>query len=140
VIHALQLFDSAVSRARALAAFVRDGLAAGDRVLVMTRLEDWTPAGERLLKQGVAPEDAIASGRLVLTDAEAMLAQMFERGTPGNAVQAAAKVNILCGYAASHFPDAEALGTLRAIRRLHTHVHLEPADVLSTQLLRAAGA
>jgi hypothetical protein len=193
VIHAVQLFDSAVSRSRAVAAFVRDGIAAGDRVVVMTRMEDWTAAGERLLKQGVAPEDAMAAGRLVLMDAEVMLAMLFEHGAPdqsaldaalrelvrmhtadglalrfygdmvdllaargdfataqrfeqaGNAAQTSARVNIFCGYTAPHFTaphlsDARGLDALRAIRRLHTHVHLEPADVLSTQLMHAAGA
>jgi hypothetical protein len=188
VIHAVQLFDSDLSRARAVARFVRDGIADGERVLVVTRLEDWTVTGERLLKQGVAPGDAIAAGRLVLVDADALIAGLFARGAPdqatldaairdlvtqhtadglplrvygdmvdvlaargdfvtaqrleqsGNAVQASAPVQIFCGYAAAHFPDARALGALRAIRRLHTHTHLEPSDVLSTQLMHAAGA
>jgi hypothetical protein len=46
---------------------------------------------------------------------------------------------LFCGYSSVHFPDARGGEALRAIRRLHTHAHLDADDVLGTRLMADAG-
>jgi hypothetical protein len=186
VSHAVQLFDSTSSRALAVASFVRDGLRAGDRIVVITRPAAWDMAASNLTSMGVSIDEAIASGRLTVMDAEALLQLLMRDGAlsqerfdelvgglvsqqtagghrlrlygdmvdllaseghfeaarrleaMGN--QLPAPVMLFCGYSSACFSAPQAAGALRAIRRLHTHVHLHPADVLGTSLLEAAGS
>jgi hypothetical protein len=78
--HTVQLFDTSASRALAVAAFVRDGLRAGDRVAVVMRLEAWNIAAASLAREDVALDDAIASGRLTVLDADATLQRLMRDG------------------------------------------------------------
>ena len=184
--HAVQLFDTTSSRALAVASFVRDGLRAGDRAVVITRPDVWDMAASNLTRMDVSIDEAIGSGRLTVLDAEASLQLLMRDGTlrqerfdemlgrlvsqqtaggqrlrlygdmvdllaseghfdaarrleaMGN--QLPAPVMLFCGYSSACFSAPQAAGALRAIRRLHTHVHLGPADTLGTSLLEAAGS
>ena len=186
--HAVQLFDNSGSRARAVATFVRDGLAAGDRVVIAMRAEAWAATAAVLAHQGVPPDDAIAAGTLVVIDAKTMVQGLTRDGAPdalflertigelvgqhssdgrrlrmygemvdvlvargdfdtaqrleqaGNAVRTRVPFKILCGYSAAHFTDPGRGDALRAIRRIHTHVHLDPEDKVATHLMQAASS
>ena len=78
--HTVQLFDTTASRALAVADFVRDGLHAGDRVAVVMRLEAWNIAASSLAREDVSLEEAIASGRLTVLDADATLQRLMVDG------------------------------------------------------------
>ena len=78
--HRLQLFDNASSRAAAVAAFVRDGLAAGDSLLLVVAPEHWKRAAPRLT--GVDVDAAMADRRLTVCDAAATLSAFMHRGVP----------------------------------------------------------
>lgn len=71
--HAVQLFDDANSRTDALVGFVRQGLEAGDKVLVVATREHWQSATARLLRRGLQLDADIASYRLAVGDAADML-------------------------------------------------------------------
>ena len=77
--HTLQLFDDAVTRTDALVGFVRDGLEAGDNVLVVVTSEHWQSVSARLLDRGLHLDADIASYRLTVCSAAVALDQ-FRRG------------------------------------------------------------
>jgi hypothetical protein len=56
-----------------VAAFVRDGLAAGEQVIVLATLSHWNAIAARLEEGGIAYGRAASQGRLVLVDAEHVL-------------------------------------------------------------------
>jgi hypothetical protein len=64
----VQLFDSHESAAQAAAAFVAEGFADGERVVLVIRLDDWSRAAVRLAAEGIPLGEAIGSGRLVVRD------------------------------------------------------------------------
>jgi hypothetical protein len=78
--HTIQLFDHAKSRTDALVGFVRQGLDAGDNVLVVAKREHWEPAAARLLQRGVQLDADIAPYRLTVFDATTTLSQLMQRG------------------------------------------------------------
>jgi hypothetical protein len=74
--HTLQLFDDAVSRTDALVRFVRDGLEAGDNVLVVVTPEHWRSVSARLLQRSLQLDADIASYRLTVCSTAVALAQL----------------------------------------------------------------
>lgn len=78
--HIVQLFDTQPSRAKAIWRFVSAGLDHGDTVVVVARPKHWRSAA-RLLRRGGCPVDRqLAAGRLVVLDADVMLASFMRRG------------------------------------------------------------
>jgi hypothetical protein len=78
--HIVQLFDTQSSRAKAIWRFVSAGLDDGDTVVVVARPKHWRSAA-RLLRRGGWPVDReLAAGRLVVLDADVMLASFMRRG------------------------------------------------------------
>ena len=82
--HSVQLFDSPDSAAAALAAFVKDGLVAGERILLVTRLENWNRAAVELARDQVPLSDAIQSGRLTVCDSAHTLEALLDDGMPSS--------------------------------------------------------
>ena len=56
-----------------IAAFVADGLIAGDHVITVATTEHWNRIAERLELRGLAPGRAVQQGRLLILDAHAVL-------------------------------------------------------------------
>lgn len=78
--HIVQLFDTQPSRTKAIWRFVSAGLDEGDTVVVVARRKHWRSA-ERMLRRGGWPvECEVADGRLVVLDADVMLASFMRRG------------------------------------------------------------
>lgn len=63
-----------------IAAFVGDGLRAGEHILVMTTNAHWSAVAQRLDAEGFAHGAAAARGQLVVADAEVILEQVTENG------------------------------------------------------------
>jgi hypothetical protein len=84
--HVVQLFDTDLSRAQNIAAFVAEGLAAGQRCIVVVRPETASAVEEQLQTLGVAVPDAIAGGRLIVNDAHETLRRISRNGTPERAL------------------------------------------------------
>lgn len=79
--HTAQLFDDTKSRIDALVGFVRQGLEAGDCVIVVATREHWQLAAARLMRRGLQLDADIASYRLRVHDANEMLGRlMVENG------------------------------------------------------------
>ena len=74
--HTIQLFYNEQSRTDALVGFVRQGLEAGDTVLVVATREHWESATARLLQRGLRLDADIASYRLTVCNAAPMLDQL----------------------------------------------------------------
>ena len=77
--HTVRLFDDANARIEAIVGFVHEGLRCGDSVLVIATREHWELAAGRLLRRGPQLDADIASYRLTVCDASALLDQ-FMRG------------------------------------------------------------
>ena len=114
--HLLQLFDSESSRADAVAEFVRDGLAAGDALLLVVAPEHWKRIAAQL--PGAEIDAAIADGRLTVREAAATLRAFMHRGVP-DAERFEASVGTLVRHVSSRG------------RRLR--VYGEMVDVLATE-------
>lgn len=67
--HVLRLFDTADSVAGTVATFLCDGWDAGDWMLVVIRMRNWTAVERRLRRRGFPVESAIEAGRLIVLDA-----------------------------------------------------------------------
>jgi DcmR-like sensory protein len=80
--HALQLFDGRDSLADSVSGFLRDGLGAGDRLLVVMAPANWDAAVSRLRQQGLDASLAVAAGRLTVLDAAATMAAFMRNGSP----------------------------------------------------------
>jgi hypothetical protein len=82
--HGVQLFDSDGSAGRALAGFVGEGLAHGDQIVLVTRLDHWNRAAVDL-----APDfplsDAVSSGQLTVLDSRRTLGAILDGDTPSPA-------------------------------------------------------
>jgi KaiC/GvpD/RAD55 family RecA-like ATPase len=63
-----------------IVSFVSEGLAAGDQVIVLATLSHWNAVAARLESSGIDNGRASAEGRLVLIDAEEVLASITEDG------------------------------------------------------------
>ena len=79
--HIVQLFDTDLSRAQNIAAFVAEGLAAGERCIIVVRPETAAAVEEQLQTLGVAAPDVIADGRLIVNDAYETLRSISRNGT-----------------------------------------------------------
>src|SRR5919108_4927642 len=77
--HIVQFFDRYESLADAVAAFVGEGLAHDDAVLVVMRPELWNLTAARLDRE-YALGRAIASGQLTVRDADRTLKQFMRNG------------------------------------------------------------
>lgn len=80
--HAVQFFDTDESRALHVAAFLAEGYAAGESLVVVARPVHWAAMIEPLERFGVPVRDAASSGRLVVKDAEDTLRRLIRNGTP----------------------------------------------------------
>jgi hypothetical protein len=84
--HIVQLFDDQQSLAHAVAAFLRDGLSAGDTHLVVMAPARFQATARRLRRLGVDVEEAIKAGRLTFRDAATTLKQLIRNGRPDPAL------------------------------------------------------
>ena len=80
--HLVQLFDDGESLAEAVAAFLFEGWAAGQTLLVAARPHTWAATSQRLVGLGCNVQDTIGSGRLVVLDAAGTLASFTQNGSP----------------------------------------------------------
>lgn len=78
--HICQLFDTDESRAERVAAFLAEGLRAGDYVIAVARPDHWIAISARLATLGISVEEQKAQGCLVVHDAERTLARLCPRG------------------------------------------------------------
>jgi hypothetical protein len=155
------LFDTQPARARAIWRFVSAGLDNGDTVVVVARRKHWQSAA-RLLRRGGWPVDGeLESGRLVVLDADVMLASFMRRGTIdvqrfddvigccvrdlmagsrrrvriyGEMVDILAEEANL--HAARDFTDPKTAGALHAICGLHTRVESTRENPLGNWVLK----
>jgi hypothetical protein len=79
--HGVQLFDSNSSAGRALTDFVREGLANGEQIVLVTRLDNWNRAAVDLARE-FPLSDAVASGQLTVRDSRLTLAAILVDDTP----------------------------------------------------------
>lgn len=80
--HSVQFFDTPDSAARALGHFAGAGLAQGEHVLLVTRLDNWNRAAVNLALPGAALSDAVNSGQLTVCDSSRTLAALLVDGMP----------------------------------------------------------
>jgi hypothetical protein len=80
--HVVQLFDTIESRGDALFAFVRDGLLAGDAVVVVATAVHREWLGRLCRERGVDVDTAIAEGRFTMLDAHESLARLMSIELP----------------------------------------------------------
>jgi hypothetical protein len=71
--HTVQLFDDDASLAARVAAFAADGWHAGDTLLIVATAAHWAAIRPRLGALGIAVDEALASGRLLVRDARQTL-------------------------------------------------------------------
>lgn len=186
--HTAQLFDTRDSVADAVSNFVRDGLLAGETVLVVATDVHWDAIRGKCREQGVDVTTALRAGWLQVRDAKDLLAEFMYRDRPewskfdatvgalvrqltangaslrvyGEMVDLLARANefaaaqrleefwntlarshrfsLFCGYSAEHFGNPRDAGALQEICRLHSHVHVDPRDVLGSFLLKIHSA
>jgi len=84
--HTIQLFDTARSRAQAIATFTATGLAAGELVLVVARADAWSDAAAQLKTGSAALEPGLRDKRLTVLDAGQTLSKFTRRGWPDAAM------------------------------------------------------
>jgi hypothetical protein len=77
----MYLFDSHESAAYTLASFVTEGIARGEQVLLVARLEDWNRAAVKLASDQTLA-DALMSGQLVVRDSGRILGALLVDGWP----------------------------------------------------------
>jgi hypothetical protein len=80
--HVLQLFDTEESLAETVAAFIVEGDADGEMLLVVATQPHWDDIATVLDGRGWDPRGAINEGRLIVLDAEDMLHRFTRRGQP----------------------------------------------------------
>jgi hypothetical protein len=80
--HIVQFFDTDDSRAHNVAAFLAQGHAAGEPTVVIARPMNWTAIAACLGRLGVPVPDAIATGALVVQDADDTLRRLSRTGSP----------------------------------------------------------
>jgi hypothetical protein len=78
--HVIQLFDTAESLASAVSAFLNEGWARGDHLLVVAKPAHWTRTAEELERRGCPVMKAIKDGRLRVLDAATTLARITRFG------------------------------------------------------------
>jgi hypothetical protein len=80
--HVIQLFDTADTRADAVAAFLSEGYRIGDTLLVVISRDHWDRVASRLQADGFPIDAAMADGRLTVHDARVTLEGFLRRGLP----------------------------------------------------------
>jgi MEDS: MEthanogen/methylotroph, DcmR Sensory domain len=80
--HAVQFFDTDESRAHHVAAFLAEGYAAGESLVVVARPVNWAAIIEPLERFGVPVQSAASAGRLVVRDADDTLRRLVRHGSP----------------------------------------------------------
>ena len=80
--HIVQFFDTDESRAQNVAAFLAQGYALGEPLIVVARPANWTAILEHLEILGVPVQDAMADGTLLVKDAADTLRRLSRGGTP----------------------------------------------------------
>jgi MEDS: MEthanogen/methylotroph, DcmR Sensory domain len=78
--HVCQFFDTDESRAESVAAFLAEGLRAGDHVIAVPRAAHWTSIAVQLSALGISVDDELAQGNLVVRDAVSTLEKISPRG------------------------------------------------------------
>ena len=80
--HIVQFFDSDESRAECVAAFLAEGVRAGETAIVVARPANWRAVVEQLTAQGIPVQQAITDGILVVKDADDTLRRISRNGSP----------------------------------------------------------
>lgn len=80
--HTVQFFDTDESRAQNVAAFLAEGFAAGEPLVVVARPSNGAAIREELEARGVPVAQAIAAGMLTIHDAHEMVRRLTPRGMP----------------------------------------------------------
>jgi hypothetical protein len=78
--HIVQLFDTPDSLANVVSAFLNDGWARGDSLLVAAKPAHWTKTADRLQRRGCPVTQATREGRLTVLDAATTLARITRFG------------------------------------------------------------
>lgn len=84
--HVVQFFDSDESRVQCVAAFLAEGYRAGEPLLMVARPANSTSIMDELERLGVPVKGAIASGALIVKDAEDTLRRLCRNGVPNDAL------------------------------------------------------
>jgi MEDS: MEthanogen/methylotroph, DcmR Sensory domain len=80
--HIVQFFDSDESRAECVAAFLAEGHRAGEPAFVAARPVNWASMSLLLQAQGIPVQQAIATGMIVVHDADDTLRRISRNGSP----------------------------------------------------------
>ena len=80
--HIVQFFDTDESRAQNVAAFLAQGYALGEPLIVVARPSNWRAILENLEILGVPVQDAMADGALIVKDAADTLRRLSRGGMP----------------------------------------------------------
>jgi hypothetical protein len=110
--HVVQLFDSAESRTTRLAAFVRQGLAAGESVVLFARSDVWKTVEGFLYSRGQCVGTAIARGQLAVFDAHETLDDLMKRGRPDRSRFSVCMARAIRDTRASRKTDLRVYGAL----------------------------
>jgi hypothetical protein len=84
--HILQLFDTDESLARAVAGFLVDGVRQRDTMVVVATQPHWNAVTVELEVMECDPVAVITDARLVVLDADDLLARFMRRGQPNRAL------------------------------------------------------
>jgi hypothetical protein len=104
--HVCQFFDTDESRAKAVAAYVAEGLAKGERVLIVARPVYWATITSHLASSHIDANREIDRGRIIIKDAVDTLRRLSRNGAP----DAAGFLEIIAGPVR----ELTELGPLRA--------------------------
>jgi hypothetical protein len=80
--HLCQFFDSDESRAKAVSAFIAQGLRLNEQLVVIARPVHWAAIIDRLESANVPASRELASGRLIVKDAMDSLRRLSSGGRP----------------------------------------------------------
>jgi hypothetical protein len=80
--HIVQSYDTVESRVQHVAAFLAEGYAEGEPLIVVARPVNWAAMIEPLEHLGVPVREAATSGRLVVKDADDTLRRLSRNGSP----------------------------------------------------------
>jgi hypothetical protein len=82
--HLLQLFDTAESLSTSVSAFLAEGFAKSERMLVAATAVNWAAIRLALTGRGLDVDGATVRGQLIVLDAVAMLSRFMRRGEPNH--------------------------------------------------------
>ncbi|HYT67672.1 MAG TPA: MEDS domain-containing protein [Vicinamibacterales bacterium] len=83
--HIVQFFDTDESRAQNVAAFLAQGYAAAEPLVIAARPTNWPAMMENLELFGVPVQNAIAEGMLIVKDAHDLVRRLTRAGAPNAA-------------------------------------------------------